>query len=268
MSEINLLKDNLEKYPNIKTLINEKDIDKWTKKLAGYTNPINDYILNSKFNILTSLILENTNDFAKNLAIFFETSLKIFPQLLDSDTFKRNIKSLDDFAFISFLSELTLSKYLKGFDFNISFNSDYQKIKKGDIISKDIDIVAKHNNGQNINFEIYTPNSESDINGFFDLPALGEKFEKKIKVKEYDKFEGMISGQLNGKVLLAINYAYDDNFNIYLTASNSKFFIKMEDYIHHEIDGILLFHHDIAKDKSLHICRLIIKQPLTMANKA
>ncbi len=259
MDTIKALEKSLKIHHSVSDLISKKDIDKWNKKISGYENPNEDYVLKSKFNLLTSLILSESNESAKALIKFLESSIQKFPELIESDSFKRNIKSLDDFAFFSFLSELSLSAYFKSLGLKISFNNQYQKIKKDKTISKDVDILAQDKNGNSINIEVYTPNSESDINGFFDMNELEKGFEKKVKVKEYDKFDGLISGDLHGKIMLAINYAYDENFKLYLTGKSNDFFQKIEEYMHHEINIILLFHHDIACEKELKINKMIIK---------
>ena len=88
MNEIELLKNNLEKYQNIKALINENDIEKWSKKLSEYSNPMADYVEKSKFNILNCLILEHQYASTNNIITFLEDSLQLFPQLIESNSFK------------------------------------------------------------------------------------------------------------------------------------------------------------------------------------
>lgn len=110
MNEIEKLRTNLNKYPNIYSLIDEKDISKWLEKLSEFDNPITQYVKSSNYNILTVLITAEINLDSDKLLKQLEDGLNTFPDLKSSDTFKRNIKSLDNFAFFSFLSELSLSK--------------------------------------------------------------------------------------------------------------------------------------------------------------
>jgi hypothetical protein len=259
MNEINFLKQNLETYPNIKVLISEKDIEKWSEKLSMYENPITDYVNISKFNLLTTLIRTKCCESSNQLLGHLENSLIIFPDLKDSETFKRNIKSLNGNAFISFLSELSFAKFLHEQGFNINFNTKYKRIKNGKTVSRDIDIEAWSNNIK-IYFEIYTPNEQIEINRFINLSSFSDKFEQKIKNKEFEKFDSIINGHLNGKIILAINYIYDDRFNIFLTAFKSDFFEKIGSVIHDKIDGILLYYHDLATANALRIDKIIIKK--------
>jgi len=259
MNEIDILKKNLEKYPNVKFLINGKDIALWEKKLSEFDNPLTDYIQKSIFNLLTSLILAEQFDTSQKLLRLLEDSLTIFTNLKFSTTFKRNIKSLEDYAFFSFLSELSLANYLYGKGFTLNFNTQYVRLKDNKTQPRDIDIEACSKDNQKIYFEVYTPNKQTDINGFFNLPLFGDKFEQKIKNKEYDKFDSIIPGQLNGQIILAINYAYDDNFNIFLKTFGSDFFKKIESATHGEIDGILFYYHDLAKNSVLRFDKIILK---------
>lgn len=260
MNEIDLLTSNLEQYPNIKSLICEKDIKKWKEKLSQYAEPQSDYIEKSKFNILTTLISANHGSCRKLLRLL-EDSLMIFPYLMSSVTFKRNIKSLEDYAFLSFLSELSLSKYLVEKGFTLNFNTKYNRLKKGKNVLKDIDIEACSIDNQKIYIEIYTPNMQTEISGFFDLPSFGDKFERKIKNKEFDKFDGIIPGQLNGHIILAINYAYENDFNIFLTTNSSDLYKSLRmPFVHDEIDGILFYYHNLASDETLRIDKVIIKK--------
>jgi len=259
MKEIEVLKKNVEKYPNIKFLINRKDIALWGKKLSQFANPFTDYIQKTIFNLLTTLILEEQSDNCQRLLKLLENSLTVFTNLRYSATFKRNIKSLEDFAFFSFLSELSLANYLYGEGFTINFNTKYVRLKDSKTLPRDIDIEACSKDNKKIYFEVYTPNQQSEINGFINLPFIGEKFEQKIKNKEYDKFNSIISGQLNGQIILAINYAYDDSINIFLKTFKPTIFDKLESTTHCEIDGILLFHHDLAKNSLLQFDRIILR---------
>lgn len=259
MDEIETLKLNLDCYPNIKVLINEKDIKKWADKLSTFTNPTDEYVNKSKYNLLTSLVAEKYNEDAKNLLIQLENTLIVHPDLKSSKTFKRNIKSLVDFSFFSFMSELSFSNYLFEQGYKLNFNTEYKRIVQGEIVSRDIDIEAYLNENIKAYFEVYTPNEQIDINGFFDLPSFGDKFEQKIRNKEFKKFDSLIPEQLNGKIILAINYAYDERFLVFLTAFRTDFFERIESIVHKEIDGIILFHHDFVKEKKLRIDDRIIK---------
>ncbi len=255
MEAIELLKSSLIKYSLISDLISEKDVEKWVEKLNGFKDINNEYVYKVNFNILTSLIAQNqiiNSDInpAFNLLNYLEDSLKIFPELKKSNEFKRNIKSLDDFSFFSFLSELSLARHLKCNGFEVRFNKNYERLKNGKSKPKNVDIEAIDRTGRTTYFEVYSPFKKAQEEGFLDIQSIGDSFEKKIEEKQYDKFDGLLPEQLNGKIILAINFIYDEEFSVLMTALTKNHFRRFENIIHKEIDGLLFFFHDIAKNEN------------------
>lgn len=259
MDTIENIKEILSRYPNIERLLNTKDIEWLNNKLKKIDNPFTDKIKFNQFNLLTSIASENIYVPSRKLLTSLNYYLGLFPVLLDSSEFKRNIKSFDDYAFFSYLTELSFASFLHQNNLSIDFNTKYIKEHNGEIIDRDIDIETTSEQGDKMYFEIYTPNSEVEINGFFDMDEFGTSFQKKINTKEFKKFENIKENQLFGKIFLAVNFVYDPKAYLYLTAKASDLYNKLENKIHKEVDGIIIFSHDLAVDNVLTINRFIKK---------
>ncbi len=252
-----LLRNSFKKYPSVSSLITAKDIKKWKSLSNEYNDFLEDYVYKVNFNILTTLIAANFNIVAAiNLLQFFEDSLKIFPELLQSNEFKRNIKSLTDFGFFSFLSELSVAKRYKSMGYKVRFNVKYAKLAKGKLKPKDVDIEATDKKGDRIYIDVYTPYKKTEIKGFSDLNANKDEFENLIDNKQFNKFHGLPSHQLIGKKLLEINCAYHDDYRISLALLGERYNIK-------GIVGIQMFHHDIARASRSHLMQYIPIHQLT-----
>jgi hypothetical protein len=243
------LKAALAEHPNISKLINDRDIEKWNKKLLGYNNYITDYLEKENYNILTSLMIWNYNrQDAINLLAFLEDSLNVFPELIASNEFKRNIKSLNEFGFFSFLSELSLAKQFKANSFKVTFNKKYNKLLSSGIKEKDVDLQVTDGDGNVTYIEVYSPYKKSQHYGFIDPESIKGKFDHDLIDKQRDKFHGLIMGQLKGEIIMAVNIAYHDDYNITRVLpgnDNSKHIqrIRIDN-----VNRIILFNHDIARE--------------------
>jgi hypothetical protein len=259
MDTIENIKEILSRYSNIERLLNAKDIEWLNNKLKMIDNPFTDKVNFNQFNLLTSIASENIFVPSQKLLTLLNNYLGLFPILLESSEFKRNIKSFDNYAFFSYLTELSFASFLHYNNFSIDFNTKYIKEHYGEIIDRDIDIETTSSQGEKMFFEIYTPNSEVEVNGFLDMDEFGTSFQKKISTKEFKKFENIKENQLFGKIFLAVNFIYDPKAQLYLTAKASDLYHKLENEIHKEVDGIIIFSHDLAEDNTLTINRFIKK---------
>ena len=261
MNTIENIKEILIKYSNIERLLNDKDIEWLDNKSRKIDNPFTDKVSINQFNLLTSIASENISVFSQNLLTLLNNYLELFPVLLKSSEFKRNIKSLDNYAFFSYLTELSFASFLHQNNFSIDFNTKYIREHNRKIVDRDIDIEATSSQGEKIYFEIYTPNSEllDDESIFLDMDEFGSSFQNKINTKEYKKFENIKENQFFGKIFLAVNFKYDTNGYLYLTAKASDLYQKLENKLHKEVDGIIIFSHDLAVDNTLTINRFIKK---------
>jgi hypothetical protein len=246
-----MLNSTLNKYPNICKLITEKDIKKWENLSNKYKAFLEEYVYKVNFNILTILVASTLNyEPAMNLLTFLEDSLKIFPELINSKEFKKNIKSLEEFSFLSFLSELSVARRYKSKGYDIKFNFKYKKFLKNEVRDKDVDLEVADNNGNKIYIDVYTPYKRTDINGPGDLSIIEDKFRNQLVNKQYDKFFGLAPNQLNGKKILEVNCAYHDDSLISLALTGGQYDIK-------GIVGVQLFHHDIASSNESQMIKYI-----------
>lgn len=259
MDATNNIEKILRKYSNINRLLNKKDILKLSSNLNTIRNPFTNRVNFEQFNLLSLITSEEYFDNSKRLLTLLNDYLSRFPELQESIEFKRNIQSLEKFAFFSYMTELSFARFLQKFNFSIDFNTKYIKENNGNLIERDIDIEATSSKGEKIYIEVYTPNGEIEDQGFYDHVGFGKRFLKKIRTKEFKKFENLKENQLFGKVFLAVNVIYDPQAQIYIASSASALYSKLEKDIHREVEGIIIFSHDLAKDDSLKIYRVLKK---------
>lgn len=255
-------------YKNISPIVTEEVLTAWEKTLAKYSRPEN-CIIESKFNLLTTLfIARHGKEYKTEFEPYKQTIklldslnayLTVFPDLLCDDSFKAKITNLGGYNFLSTLSELSLSNFLKGHDFEIIFEAKYRKKNKKDEKDIDLKIVDKNNNV--FFFEIYTPNDQAEINGFFPPQEFSDKLKNKLIFKAQDKFTEIDSHALSGKRFLAANTLFSDIFSMNIRFFNCEnYFNQLIRIMPEELDGVLLFEDNFNNTNSLRIVKMLLKE--------
>jgi len=135
-------------YTNIKKIVSLNDFKIWEQRLQE-KGDFENYLLNeSKFNLLNLCILTD-NNLAKNfddsmfahyhrLLYKLDNYLTAFPSLLSDASFIAKVKNIEQFSFLSMLTELSLSFYFKMLQLNIKFETPFRLIKSNK--KRDVDI--------------------------------------------------------------------------------------------------------------------------------
>jgi len=271
---IDLLIQAINKYSSLNEIIEPKDFKYWTHKLNNCKD-INDFLFvkSNNLNLLTisayiGLSIKNNFDNSifthyKRLFSKVDLYLNTFPQLISNKKFKDKLKNLENYVFLSTLSELSLAYQLKEIGFTVEFETKFKNLKTGKI--KDVDLsISKSNN--KIHIEVYMPHKQLEVNGFFDPNQDDSHFATKIEQKQNDKFgqDGIIG--LNGKILLAINAVFFESFDLkneLLCFNNENLYMNLINNIHNDIDGYLIFMDEFGHDNSFKFIKYIekIKNP-------
>lgn len=268
---IRYLNRGIEEYPFLTEIIEHKDFNKWERNLIKSVD-FNKFLIGEStyLNILntTALIgysVDNKIDdvlFTHYRMLFdkLELYLKTFPDLIFDKSFKSKIKNIESLFFLSTLSELSLAYHFKKSGLNIKFETPFKELTSGKVKDVDISIYDEFNN--QIHLEVYMPNKQVNINGFFDPHQDDNSIVQKIEHKFLDKFGKDEVIGLNGKILLAVNIAFLDSLRI---KTNIPFCDResiLEDLnikIPPHINGILFFEDDFSNNSSFQIYKLLIR---------
>ena len=266
---INYSKYALDQYPSLKELMVPADFDIWADKLNRCSN-IRDFLLGNAarlnllnvstyvgFNLQES-VSDPFSDHCKIVLAKCELYLKAFPGLKSNKSFKTKIKNIDTLSFLSTLSELSLAYELKKYGLSVKFESKFKQLTTQK--DRDVDISASDINNNEMHFEVYMPNKQSETNGFFDFTEDVSHFERKIGHKLIDKFgQDGISG-LNGTILLAINKIFFDTMHIRTALpffeSGYENLIKL---IPDGIDGLFIYEDGFGSDNSFKFENIVLK---------
>ncbi|MEX0965839.1 MAG: hypothetical protein WD077_01265 [Bacteroidia bacterium] len=259
-------------YPSLKKIIETKDFTTWTDKL-NKSSDFRDMLIgeNSKLNLLNTSVLiglsidKSLDDtlFAYYKMLFKKADLYLesFPKLKTNKNFKDKLKNIENLNFLSTLSELSLAYKLKESGFSIKFETKFKQSNTGR--NRDVDISISDNKNNETHFEVYMPNKQLDLNGFFDLHQDDAHFSSKIEQKLIDKFgQDGITG-LNGQVLLAINKVFFDMIHVktilpFFSVENAyNDLIKL---IPKDVDGLLIYEDEFGHENSFRFERIMLKK--------
>lgn len=254
------------KFSQINQIIDEITLKDWTKVVDKHSTPIS-YIQFVKYNLLTVLYTSDYEDefktdfepykHAQHIIVTLNSFLLDFPDLIKDSSFLSKIRNLDGFNFLATMSELAVAHKFKIDGWEITFEEKYKKTTGS---KKDIDIKVINDFGQVLYLEVYTPNEQAEINGFFNPLEYSERLKKKVKTKVLDKFTDINIGDLNGKRILVANTLYSDMFSMIRKMLNSEtFFYQLVNLIPEEMDAILLFEDDFSSKDSFFEIKTITK---------
>jgi hypothetical protein len=188
-----------------------------------------------------------------------------FPALVSNKSFKDKIKNLEGFNFLSTLSELSLADILQKEGYTIRFEIPFLNVEKGK--KKDFDIHAVSKNGNSLYIEVYMPNLETTINGFFDPHENDAHFERKIQNKITDKFglagiaDTNKKSEISGLKLLAVNQAFVEpeylKHNAMRFIKNDILYGNLLNTLPKNVDGYILFQDDFQSPNSFQYIEFI-----------
>lgn len=245
------------KFSQIDQIVDDITLREWTKVVDKHSAPIS-YIESVKYNLLTVLYASDYEDefktdfepykHAQRIIETLNFFLLDFPNLIHDSSFFSKIRNLDGFNFLSTMSELAVAHKFKTNGWDITFEEKYKKITGS---KKDIDIKVINNFGQVLYLEVYAPNEQAEINGFFNPLEYSERLMRKVETKVMDKFTDINLGDLNGKRILVANTLYSDIFSMSRRILNlDRFFYQLVNLIPEEMDAILLFEDDFSSKDS------------------
>ncbi|GAA4492764.1 hypothetical protein GCM10023172_00410 [Hymenobacter ginsengisoli] len=110
------------------------------------------------------------------------------------------------------LSELSLAYQLAASVQEVKFETKFRRADTGTV--KDVDLTATDSNGAVVHYEVYMPNKDMKVEGYFDLSQDDTLFADRIKAKILDKFGNGVVNELEGSTLLAINTAFFDTLRL------------------------------------------------------
>lgn len=245
------------KFSQIDQIIDDITLRDWTKVVDKHSTPIS-YIESVKYNLMTVLYASDYEDefktdfepykHAQRIIETLNFFLLDFPNLNHDSSFLSKIRNLDGFNFLSTMSELAVAHKFKTNGWDITFEEKYKKTTGS---KKDIDIKVTNNIGQVLYLEVYAPNEQAEINGFFNPLEYSERLMRKVETKVMDKFTDINLGDLNGKRVLVANTLYSDMFSMSRRTLNlDRFLYQLVNLIPEEMDAILLFEDDFSSKDS------------------
>lgn len=261
----------IKQYSFICDMVMQSDYIKWTNKLEQ-CNDFEDFLVgeNAKLNVLNTSVLigycfskshiDSLFFHYKNLFKKLNTYLGTFPELIKDKEFNAKLKNLENLNFLSTLSELSLAFSMKKLGLNVKFETKFIQLKSGK--KRDVDISVSDKNGNELHFEVYMPNKQLDLNGFFNPNQDDSHFSTKIDKKLFDKFgvDG-ISG-LNGLVLLAINKVFFDMIHVKTCLpfmGNDNIYNDLVKLIPKDVSGLYLYEDDFSGENSFRFEKIILK---------
>jgi|GEM_PF-1217769 len=261
----------ISNYPNIDSMVIMQDYNNWQRlltKAGGYEVYWDSQ--SQKLNLLLTAMVAYCNTVIQtkltthtlNILEKLDNWLSVFQELTKDKNFKGKIKNLDGFNFLSSLSELTLGNYFAQAGYKVAFESKFRQTEA--TARKDVDVTVQDSSGKVINFEVFMPNNETDLNGFFDPSDRDGYFTYKVWKKMEDKFGTAGFSGLTGKTYLAVNYAFFDEFyrNSLLPIFSNQFaFESLSLSLPAGVDGILFFRDDFSVRDSFFYDTLIERVP-------
>ncbi|WP_196009045.1 MULTISPECIES: hypothetical protein [Bacteroidales] len=257
------------KYPSLEAIFENKDYDNWIKKI-NQTNNANLYITSSNINILNTLVFagycidkkkkNSISDYYQGLLERLSLYITNFPQLISDKSFRSKINNLEKLNFLSTLSELSLAYHISKMGYKILFEKKIQHLNSTK--RRDIDITVFDNLNNQLHIEVYMPNKQLDIQGFFSLKDDNLHFSRKIGLKLLDKFGDKGFKGLNGMILLGINMVFFEPMYVQtaLNPLESKFlFDNLEIEIPTGVDGLLFFEDGFQGKHSFNIRKIILR---------
>ena len=252
---------------NIKQIISPNDYEIWEQKLREKIDFENYLINESKLNLLNLSILtgyglaNNADDFMfahyRRLLDKLNNYLATFPVLLSDESFIAKVKNIEQFSFLSLITELSLASYFKTLQLNIKFETAFRLIKSNK--KRDVDITVSDSKGNEMHLEVYMPNKQSEIDGFFNPGDDDHHFEYKIGKKLLDKFGENGIADLKGTTLLAVNIAFFDMLQIKRTINPQQDFTHLLQYLPTGVDGFFVFEDNFRDENSFRFIQWVLK---------
>ncbi|MEJ0106607.1 MAG: hypothetical protein WDO19_30455 [Bacteroidota bacterium] len=266
---ISYLKDGIKEFSFLNDIIKLKDFNSWTQKL-DICESLDEFLLGTeaKLNLLnitiaTGLSINKNYDdrlfsHYRMLLNKLDLYLQKFPELKANKKFKDKLKNIEGLNFLSTLSELSLGFQMAKHDLSIKFETKFKQLETGK--NRDVDLSVYDKNDNIIHIEVYMPNKQLDVTGFFDPNQDDKHFESKIENKLSDKFGKDGIAKLNGLVLLAVNKIFFDMLHMKTVLpffhSNYKNLIK---FIPKDVDGLLIFEDGFESIDSCRFEKLLLK---------
>lgn len=257
----------INQYANIKQIVSLNDFKIWEQKLREKID-FENYLLNeSKLNllnlsILTGYSLANNADDSmfvhyRRLLDKLNHYLATFPVLLSDESFIAKVKNIEQFSFLSLLTELSLASYFKTLQLNIKFETAFRLIKSKK--KRDVDITVSDSKGNEMHVEVYMPNKQTEIDGFFHPDEDDRHFKYKIGKKLLDKFGENGIADLKGTTLLAVNIAFFDMLQIKRTIDPQQDFTPLLQHLTTGVDGFLVFEDNFGDENSFRFIQWVLK---------
>lgn len=251
------------RYVNIEAMMKRTDWPRW-KSIVSSAGGFQAYwdTPGRKLNMVIVAIMIYSNDV--NPTDFMQLGSRLFdklnawlgrfPVLIRDNSFMSKIKDLEGFSFLSCLTELSLAAYLSENHYQLQFEKKFFQNGKTD--HNDVDLVATDKNGNSLNFEVYMPNSVSELTDFFDGHGRDDLFTFKVIKKLKKKFGDNGFAGLSGKTLLAVNYAFCDD--VYARAvlplmDNKTTFEGLKVSLPAGVDGIMFFADSFDGEASFYL---------------
>lgn len=261
----------IKQYSFVCDIVLKSDYKKWTNKLEQ-CDDFENFLVgeNAKLNFFNTSVLigycisNSYNDSLfshyKNLFKKLNTYIETFPELIKDKKFSAKLKNLENLNFLSTLSELSLAFTMKKLGLTVKFETKFIQLKSGK--KRDVDISVSDKNGNELHFEVYMPNKQLDLNGFFIPNQDDSHFSTKIDKKLTDKFgvDG-ISG-LNGLVLLAINKVFFDMIHVKTFLpfmGNDNVYNDLARLFPKDVSGLYIYEDDFSGENSFRFEKIILK---------
>ncbi|HET6256647.1 MAG TPA: hypothetical protein VFE32_21410 [Puia sp.] len=258
---ITLAKLAVERLPHLKQVINAADYRNWEERLANESTE--KYVLkHTPYNLLTACVVSGLGiqyDFqdpgtkkATSLINKLNYYLHCFPGLIVDKSFKGKIGNLDQSNLWSTLSELSIAHYFQQQGVAVSFEERFNNLSTK--TTKDVDITLTDANGCKVHLEVYTPSSDSTIDGFFAPDEENHHYAYKVGKKVLAKFGDQGFSGLSGKVIAAVNTVLLDQIQVQKLIgrlSIEKVYEEITAHLPQGVDGLLQFSDDFGPAISL-----------------
>lgn len=100
-----------------------------------------------------------------------------------------------------------------------------------------------------MHIEVYMPNKQSKIDGFFNPNEDEPHFEYKIGKKLFDKFGENGIAELKGTILFAVNIAFFEMLSIKRIINPQSDFIHLLGHLPTGVDGLVVFEDNFGDEK-------------------
>lgn len=258
-------------FPVLNEIVKPGDFKGWVRKLEFYANPsLDDYFftINLSRNLLYISVATGwgllTNQESEPLRLYKQMLAKLslylqnFPELKANRSFRGKAQNLNELGLLPTLSELSLAYQLAASGQEVKFETKFRRADTGTV--KDVDLTATDSNGEVVHYEVYMPNKDLEVEGYFDLSQDDTLFADRIKAKILDKFGNGVVNELEGSTLLAINTAFFDTLRLKnalsLAAADDAW---LRTLIPEHMAGLLLFDDDFETHDSFTFVRRLMK---------